>query len=335
MGRRENTDSDLGGHGPSLRLRRSSVPDQVVDLGGADEVVDRDPADAVGAVLHRAAVEADDQLRVVVLAVRDPGHGVDEGHGLVVVLEREGLGQLTSRDRPALGVAEQSKDDPTSRFVLVRRAWELAGEAGAIDRAFEVVDKAAEWYRLDSLACKTDILRRADKVAARSPSAVFVSRSIAQSAEGHKDGLWTTVVAAGIWLPFVGKALAESMGWHQTFVGTLFVAVATSLPEAVVTISALRIGALDMAVSNLLGSNLFNGLLVAVDDLLYLKGPILADVSPLHGLSALSAIMMNGVAIIGLLFRPRERLLHIMGWTSLMIFSLYLLNTLLLYLHGE
>lgn len=145
----------------------------------------------------------------------------------------------------------------------------------------------------------------------------------------------TTVVAAGIWLPFVGKALAQAMGWHQTFVGTLFVAVATSLPEAVVTISALRIGALDMAVSNLLGSNLFNGMLVAVDDILYLKGPILADVSPLQGLSALSAIMMNGVAIIGLLFRPRERLLHIMGWASLMIFSLYLLNSLLLYLHGE
>ena len=55
-------------------------------------------------------------------------------------------------------------------------------------------------------------------------------------------------------------------------------------------------------VSNLLGSNLFNGLLVALDDALYLKGPILAHVSPLHGLSALSAI-------IGLKFRPRERLL--------------------------
>ena len=148
-------------------------------------------------------------------------------------------------------------------------------------------------------------------------------------------GAAAAVVVAGIWLPFVGKALAAAMGWHQTFVGTLFVAFATSLPEAVVTISALRIGALDMAVSNLLGSNLFNGLLVAVDDMLYLKGPILADVSPLHGLSALSAIMMTGVAIIGLLFRPRERLLHIMGWASLMIFSLYLLNSLLLYLHGE
>ena len=156
-----------------------------------------------------------------------------------------------------------------------------------------------------------------------------------QQAGWRYAGAAAIVVAAGIWLPFVGKALADAMGWHQTFVGTLFVAAATSLPEAVVTITALRIGALDMAVSNLLGSNLFNGLLVAVDDALYLKGPILAHISPLHGLSALSAIMMTGVAIIGLIYRPREQLLRVMSWASLMIFSIYLLNSWLLYLRGE
>lgn len=43
----------------------------------------------------------------------------------------------------------------------------------------------------------------------------------------------------------------------------------------------------------------------------------------------------SGVAIVGLLFRPCERLLQIMGWTILMIFSLYPLNNLLPYLHGE
>ena len=63
---------------------------------------------------------------------------------------------------------------------------------------------------------------------------------------------------------------------------------------------------------------------MAVDDALYLKGPILANVSPLHGMSALSAIMMTGVVIIGLLYRPREQLLRIMSWASLMIFSIYI-----------
>ena len=143
------------------------------------------------------------------------------------------------------------------------------------------------------------------------------------------------VVIAGSWLPFVGQQLAQAMGWHLTFVGTLFIAAATSLPEAVVTISALRLGALDMAVSNLLGSNLFNGLILAIDDALFLKGPILSHVSSLHGLSALSAIMMTGVAVIGLIYRPRERLLRFASWASLLLFSIYLVNTLILYLHGE
>ena len=145
----------------------------------------------------------------------------------------------------------------------------------------------------------------------------------------------TGVVMAGLFLPFVAKTLAEAMGWHLTFVGTLFVAAATSLPEAVVTISAVRLGALDMAVSNLLGSNLFNILIVAIDDALFLKGPLLLHVSPLHGLSALSAIMMTGVVVVGLIYRPRERLLRFTSWASLMLFSIYLVNTWLLFLQGE
>jgi len=66
------------------------------------------------------------------------------------------------------------------------------------------------------------------------------------------------------------------MGWGQSFVGTLLVAGVTSAPEAAVTISALRIGALDMAIANLLGSNLFDIVILAVDDLFYTEGPLLA-----------------------------------------------------------
>ncbi|MBI5612537.1 MAG: sodium:calcium antiporter [Gammaproteobacteria bacterium] len=142
------------------------------------------------------------------------------------------------------------------------------------------------------------------------------------------------VVAAGVWLPFVGVALARVMGWEQTFVGTLFVAFATSVPEIVVTVSALKLGAIDMAIANLLGSNLFDIAIVAVDDLAFLPGPLLAQVSPLHAVSALSAIMMSGVVIVGLMFRPRQRLVRGLGWAGLVLLTIYLLNTFILYLHG-
>jgi len=141
------------------------------------------------------------------------------------------------------------------------------------------------------------------------------------------------VAATGTLLPFVGERLAAVMGWQQTFVGTLFLAFATSVPEAVVTIAAVRLGALDLAVSNLLGSNLFDIAIIAIDDFCFLPGPLLAHVSPMHVVSSLSALMMTGVTIVGLLYRPPTRLFRAVGWSSLLLFLLYLLNTYVLYLY--
>jgi cation:H+ antiporter len=62
----------------------------------------------------------------------------------------------------------------------------------------------------------------------------------------------TVVAVAGSWLPFVGQEIATLMGWKTTFVGTLSIAGATSAPELVVAVSALRLGAVDMAIGSLL-----------------------------------------------------------------------------------
>lgn len=142
------------------------------------------------------------------------------------------------------------------------------------------------------------------------------------------------VVAAGIVLPFVGKALAAQMGWGEGFVGTLFVAAVTSLPEAAVSVAAVRLGALDMALGNLFGSNLFNMAILAIDDIAYLPGPLLSGVSPAHAVSALSAMMMSGIAIVGLFYRPKKRLFKTVGWASLFLLSVYLFNTFAMYLYG-
>ncbi|ALQ49983.1 sodium:calcium antiporter [Nitrosomonas ureae] len=142
------------------------------------------------------------------------------------------------------------------------------------------------------------------------------------------------VIAAGIYLPFVGAQLAEVMGWHNTFVGTLFIAGITSLPELAVSIAALRMGALDMAIANLLGSNLFNILILALEDIIFVAGPLLTFTSPLHAFSAFSAVIMSGIVIVGLVYRPSTRLFISIGWISLSLFTLYLLNTYVFYLHG-
>ncbi len=143
------------------------------------------------------------------------------------------------------------------------------------------------------------------------------------------------VVSAGVWLPFIGVELALVMGWNNSFVGTLFVAFATSVPELVVTVSALRIGALDMAIGNLLGSNLFDVAILAVDDIFFIEGPLLSHVSQIHVVSAISAIMMTGVAIVGLFYRAVSRLFRTVGWVSLFLFVIYLVNSYVLFLAGE
>lgn len=143
------------------------------------------------------------------------------------------------------------------------------------------------------------------------------------------------VVLAGSWLPFVAKDISEMMGWGQSFVGTLLVAAVTSAPEAAVTISALRIGALDMAIASLLGSNLFDIIILAVDDLFYTKGPLLAHVDASHALTAFTAMMMSALVIVGLVLRPQGRTMLGLTWISLGLFLLYILNTWVLFHHGQ
>ena len=77
------------------------------------------------------------------------------------------------------------------------------------------------------------------------------------------------VVAAALWLPFSASAVAAAMGWSESFVGTLPMAFASTLPGLAVTISSVRIGALDMAIGNPVGCNLFNLPILGINDLLY------------------------------------------------------------------
>jgi len=143
------------------------------------------------------------------------------------------------------------------------------------------------------------------------------------------------VVIAGTWLPFIANDLAELMGWGKSFVGTLLVAGVTSAPEVAVTISALRIGALDMAIANLLGSNLFDILILAIDDLFYSKGSLLANVNASHALTAFTAVMMSSLVAVGLTFRPQGRAVLGLTWVSLGLFMLYVLNSWILFEHAH
>jgi len=132
------------------------------------------------------------------------------------------------------------------------------------------------------------------------------------------------IIGAGIWLAFIGDEIAEVYGWEQSFVGSLFLAFTTTLPEITVSFAAMRIGAKDLAVANLIGSNLFNLTIIPIDDLLYVKGPILAAVSETHLVTAFTVILMTIVFIIGLSHRY-QRLVRL-SWWNVTLIILFLLG---------
>lgn len=140
------------------------------------------------------------------------------------------------------------------------------------------------------------------------------------------------VLVAGSWLPELADRLSQALGLSRSFISTVFMALATTLPEMAVTLSALRLGALDMAIANLLGSNLFNIVVLAADDLAYTRGPLLAEVAPVHATSAAIALVMTGLVIVGLVMRPQGRVLRVASWISLGLVAAYGVNAGLHYL---
>lgn len=143
------------------------------------------------------------------------------------------------------------------------------------------------------------------------------------------------VLGAGSWLPQAADQLAQAAGLSRSFVGTVFMAVATTLPEMAVTLGALRLGALDMAIGNLLGSNLFNVTILAIDDLFHPGGALLAVAAPVHAGTAVTAMTMSGLVLVGLVMRPRGRVLRVVSWVSVGLLAGWLVNALLMALSGS
>ena len=134
------------------------------------------------------------------------------------------------------------------------------------------------------------------------------------------------IIAAGTWLAFVGKEVSLITGWEQSFVGSLFLAFTTTLPEITVSFSALRLGAIDICVANMIGSNIFNMAIIFVTDILYFEGPILSHVSSSHIFTAMSVIIMSGIVIAGLTSRSKGRKPLFVSWHAPMLVLIFILT---------
>ena len=137
------------------------------------------------------------------------------------------------------------------------------------------------------------------------------------------------LVAAPL-LAWSAERIAEETGTSATFIGTSLVAITTSLPELVVAIAAVRLGAFDLAVGNLFGSNAFNMAAFLFADLAYRGGGLLDSVSSAHALTALWSILMMNIGLMGIIYRAEKRFMLIEPDGLLMVVS-YVLGLWLLF----
>ncbi|ACO03131.1 MAG TPA: sodium:proton exchanger [Persephonella sp.] len=139
------------------------------------------------------------------------------------------------------------------------------------------------------------------------------------------------LVFAAVFLPKVGKIISHQYGLTETFFGTLFVALTTSLPEFAVSIAAIKMNMITISVANILGSNIFNIFILAIDDIFYMKGSLFADMSDLNMTGAFSAVLMSSVVIIGLIYRAEKKPIRL-AFESIALIVIYIVTMSILYL---
>ncbi len=130
------------------------------------------------------------------------------------------------------------------------------------------------------------------------------------------------VVVAAIKLAEYGDIIAVRTKLGGLFVGTIFLAGATSLPELIASVSAFQAGYPNLAAGNFFGSNMVNMMLLAIVDLINYQVPLLRRVAVSHALTAALTTILMLVAIISIL----DEVDATVGWVgvdSLIIIGLY------------
>jgi cation:H+ antiporter len=127
------------------------------------------------------------------------------------------------------------------------------------------------------------------------------------------------------------EAVSVEAAVSATLVGTLLVGLTTTLPETATTVSALRLGAPDLAVANVFGSVAFNLFAVLVLDLAYRPAPVLTAVSREHLLSILATMTCVTLGVIGIVTRVVRHPILVRVESALIVvtylFTLWLLAT--------
>lgn len=124
----------------------------------------------------------------------------------------------------------------------------------------------------------------------------------------------------GHWIVTSATGIATSFGMSEALIGLTIVAVGTSLPEVAASIAAARKGNADMAVGNVVGSNIFNVLWVL--GLSSMIRPIVVDAKLMTDFYV--AIGASVILLISIIRPKRNEIARTDGFIYLGIYAAYI-----------
>ncbi|MDE7296154.1 MAG: calcium/sodium antiporter [Clostridia bacterium] len=127
------------------------------------------------------------------------------------------------------------------------------------------------------------------------------------------------VVGGGTLLVNGAKYIASYFGMPERIIGLTVVAIGTSLPELVTSVVAAHKGETDIAVGNIIGSNIFNILLIAGISSLVYPLPFVIEKNMIDALVALAAVVL----LYGFALFKGHKLGRVAGITMLVCFVGY------------
>jgi cation:H+ antiporter len=165
-----------------------------------------------------------------------------------------------------------------------------------------------------------------------------VEESSPDNSSTHLGTLWfkfliyaLLIVISGYLIAQAGLNIAAVTGISESVIGGLFTAVSTALPELVITVAAVRRGALILAVGGVIGGNCFDLLLLAFSDIAYPGGSIYGAIANRQIFIIALTILMTGILLLGLLQRQEKGIGNI-GFESVLILLLYLTSVVFLFI---
>jgi cation:H+ antiporter len=211
-------------------------------------------------------------------------------------------------------------------FVLLRLEYSVLGAGlGSLVLAGGYVAGIRTVFRNSALAREAGGTIESGAVAEDTATAPSLRRAL-----GVFLGASLVILFAAPLFAASATELAELTGLGTSLVGTWLVGFATSLPELVTSIAAVRMRAYDLAAGNLFGSNAVNMLMFVPLDLAHRGEPIFAAVSPVHALTALVAIALMAIGIAALAYRSTSRF-RVLEPSSTLMILVYAAGILLLF----